>query len=236
MTVPTMPEDNSIFADNHSLFWTINEPEFTPVTDAEGFYEEQPGYTVYKLFIGDFNETSNGLQRIINKLQQVEPNDVLEFHISSHGGAVEELIELYNLCNTVFYGRMSTFVNFGYSAGAWAFLFGTERVVFEHSDLMFHSYSGGFGGKRDDMLTHMEHEDKRINKFLMGTLEPYFTKKEIKKMIKGKDFWLGSIEMLQRGIATHILIDGEAMTADEYLNPKKPEKTTEPKKVKRKKK
>ena len=243
--LPVMPEDNSIHGDQHSLFWENKPHEMIPLgKDAPGFFEEQKPYTIYKLFLGDFSEGGNGMQRIINKLQQTKPEDVLEFHISSHGGFVEELLELYNLCDTMFHKAVTTFVNFGYSAGGWAFLIGEERVVYEHSDLMFHSYSGGAYGKRDDMMTHLEHSDKRINKFLLGTLEPYFSKKEIKKMNKGKDFWLDSHEMLKRGIATHIMVKGEVVTADDYLNPPKPvkakkgktTKTTKPAKVSKAKK
>ena len=215
------PEDNSIHGEHHSLFWENKPHEMLPLGDeAPGFFEEQKPYTIFKLFLGDFGENGNGMQRIINKLQSAKPEDVLEFHISSHGGFVEELLELYNLCDTMFHGKVVTFVNFGYSAGGWAFLIGKERVVYEHSDLMFHSYSGGAYGKRDDMINHLEHSDKRINTFLLGTLEPYFTKKEIKKMNKGKDYWLNSTQMLERGIATHIMLKGKIVPADEFLNPK----------------
>jgi len=229
-TLPVMPEDNAIHGEQHSLFWENRPHEMMPLGDeAPGFFEEQKPFTLFKLFLGDFSEGGNGMQRIINKLQTAKPDDVLEFHISSHGGFVEELLELYNLCDTMFHKGVTTFVNYGYSAGGWAFLIGEERVVYEHSDLMFHSYSGGAYGKRDDMITHLEHSDKRINSFLMGTLAPYFSKKETKKMLKGKDYWLNSKQMLERGIATHIMVKGEVITAKDYLNPPKPKTKKEQK-------
>lgn len=218
-----IPEsDTEIYGTNHSLFIEERPIRMEPLHDEQekiipDVFEQTGGFKIYKLFIGDFDESGNGLQRIINKLQQSQPEDVLEFHIASNGGLISELLELYNLCNTLFFGRVTTFVNHGYSAGGWAFLFGTDRCVYEHSDLMWHSYSGGAAGKRDDMITQLNHNDKRINKFLMGTLEPYFTKKELKKMNKGKDYWMGAEEALDRGLATHIMRNGAVETAQDYL-------------------
>lgn len=224
MQIPSMPEpeENVIYADNHSLFIEERPMMMEPLRDEEGnavekYFEQTGGFTLYKLFIGDFHENGNGIQRIINKLQGAKPEDMLELHISSHGGFVHELLELYNLIDTIFYKGVATFCNYGYSAGAMAFLMGEERVVYEHSDWMMHSYSGGFIGKRDDMLTHLKHEDKRLQRFFNEIMEPYFTKKELKKMQGGKDFWMTSEEMLDRGVATHIMVRGELMEGWQYM-------------------
>ncbi len=221
--MPDATDDKTIFAENHSLFIEEKPSMMVPVKDENGnqietLFEQTPSYTVNKLFLGAFDENGNGMHRIANRLQESSPNSTLEMHISSRGGYVHELIELYNLVNTVFHKNVVTYCNYGYSAGALAFLMGSDRVVYEHSDWMMHSYSGGFGGKRDDMITHLEHEDARLQKFFNQMMKPYFTKKELKKMQKGKDFWMGAEEMLKRGIATHIIIDGESMTAQDYLD------------------
>jgi ATP-dependent protease ClpP protease subunit len=166
-------------------------------------------------------------------LQQNEQNDYLEIYISSLGGEYTELLDFYNTINTN-YNYVTTFLNYGYSAGALAFLFGQERIVYEHSEWMIHSYSTGVGGKREDMLNHVNFMDKQILKFFDTLLAPYFSKKEINKINKGKDFWLDSDEMLKRGIATGILKNGEYTSREDYINPKK--KKTKEKKAKKEKK
>ncbi len=40
-------------------------------------------------------------------------------------------------------------------------------------------------------------------------------------MLIGKDFWMDTKEMCKRGIATHVIVAGEELTAEEYLNRKK---------------
>ena len=215
-------EDEVIYADNHSLFIEEKPVIMEPLKGEDGqivsnIFEQTGGYTLYKLFIGNFSEQGNGLQRIINKLQGAKPEDVLELHIASNGGYVHELLELYNLIDTIFYNAVVTYCNHGYSAGAMALLLGRDRVIYENSDWMMHSYSGGTAGKRDDMLTHLKHEDKRLQKFFNKIMSPYFTKKELRKMQEGKDFWMSAEEMLERNVATHIMVRGEIMPGYLYL-------------------
>lgn len=226
------PDDNTIESEHHTLFIEESPMTFKPLTEGgqtvANLYEAEGGFTTAKLFMGDFAEEQNGTQKIINKLQNVSNKDiVLELHISSYGGSVDELLEYYHLINTGYRGNCVTYLSMGYSAGAIAFLFGTERIIYEHSDFMLHSYSGGAVGKRDDMLVQLAHTDSRIQKFFEDMLSPYFSKKERKKMSKGKDFWLNSEQMLERGIATHIVMNGELLSAQEYLENKYPERRIE---------
>jgi hypothetical protein len=43
------------------------------------------------------------------------------------------------------------------------------------------------------------------------------TDKELKKMSNGKDFYFGAEEMCERGIATHVKVDGNLISAERYL-------------------
>ncbi len=206
---------------------------------AEDFYVKQNAYKVYKIFLGEFDDegASNGTgnHAILNKLQLGNPlEDIVELHISSPGGDYLELVQLYNILNSMYSDNVTTFLNYGYSAGALAFLFGNSRIVYEHSDFMIHSYSSGFFGKRDDLIKKMLHADRHITAFFNKMLEPYFSKEEIQNIHSGNDFWLNSNEMIERNIATGIIIEGKYYTREEYLeilNPPKPkvEKKAKPK-------
>jgi ATP-dependent protease ClpP protease subunit len=74
---------------------------------------------------------------------------------------------------------------------------------------MFHTYSSHIYGKRNEIISQIEHTDKHLENFTKRLLSPYFSKKEIKKMANGKDIWLTSKEMIERGICTHIIDNGE---------------------------
>jgi ATP-dependent protease ClpP protease subunit len=181
-------------------------------------YERIPGGDIYKLYIGNFESENSENFRLFDKLRSAEPHSELEIHISSDGGNFYELVEFYNLLKPKF-SNIVTFLNRGYSAGSMMFLIGDERIVYEHSDFMGHSYSVYSYGKREDMLNQTMHRDKMITDFFNKMYSPYFSKKEIKQINKGKDFWIDSKEMLKRGIANGIILDtGEYKTREEYLN------------------
>ena len=173
-------DKNIIETKNNTLFIEQEPMKFNPLKDEEGnfienLFEQQLPFTKYKLFLGDFIEEGTGNHKIFNTIQKAQPEDFVEIHVSSYGGEYGELIELYNSLNHINY--ITTFLNYGYSAGALAFLLGHERIVYEYSEFMIHSYSTGAGGKRDDFLTHIEFQDKQITNFFNKILKPYFSKK-----------------------------------------------------------
>lgn len=223
---PMEDTPNTIESEFHTLFMEEIPVSFNQLILEDGpvddIFEKVGGYNIYKLFLGVFDDIGKGTQKLINKLQQSN-HTALELHISSEGGSFDELVEYYDVVSSYFSG-VTSFLSFGYSAGAIAFLFGEERVVYEHSSWMTHSYAGGAYGKRDDMLTQLKHSDDRIQKFFDKMLSPYFSKKEMKKMAQGKDYWMNSEQMLERGIATSIIIDGESLSAQEYLENLYPER------------
>ena len=210
-----------IESEHHTLTWESFPDEFVPVDsddpELQGIYTHIPNYKMYKLFIGPFQEDSKGLHKIFNELQKAGFNDVLEIHISSQGGYIHELIQFYSVINAAFGENIVTYLDYGYSSGAMMFLFGKKRIVYEYSDFLLHSYSSGFFGKRNEVLSQLEHTDKRIQKFMKKMLKPYLSKKEIKRLSKGEDFWMDSHEMLKRGIATHIIIGDDIKSREEYL-------------------
>ena len=231
--VPLLPsmDENTIETEYNTLFIEEVPTTFEPIVQdgvpMENIYEKIDGYKKFKLFMGDFSEMGTGTFKILNKLQSGNPlTDSVELHISSYGGSIAELLETYNVLNSMYPEAVTTFLNYGYSAGAMAFLFGTNRIVYENSDFMVHSYAGGSYGKREDMLNHIDHQDKQVTKFLDSQLSPYFTKKEIKKINNGKDYWMNSEEMIKRGIATGIIINGEYKTREDMLDVYDPKRIT----------
>jgi ATP-dependent protease ClpP protease subunit len=214
--------DNEILmSDFHTLITTKIQEERIPAQTedglpVEGFYEIVPEYEKLRLFVNDFQDDSvHGWNKIKNKLMETD-GGLLEVHISSYGGYVKEGIELYNIINTK-YQDAQAYLNYGYSMGALTFLMFKERIVYEHSDIMFHNWSGGLYGKAQDMEDRLNHDTRHLNRFFAKLMEPYFSKKEIKKIIKGKEFWCDSRQMLERGIATGIIKDGEYYNTKDYL-------------------
>lgn len=220
---PGFPLGNTIESDNHTLITQNNAPKMIPLEEdgfvIPGLFEQLPEFNLHKLYIGDFMDRSaHGFNKIINKLQEAPHGDVLELHISSYGGSFAEVVQIHNIIDSMYSTRSTSYLNHGYSGGAMAFVMCKERIVYEHSVSMFHFFSGGEVGKGYDMLTSLTHSISTIGKYYRNMLKDYFTPEELDLMIiHGKEFWLSSIEMLKRNIATGIIISGQYYTKAEYF-------------------
>lgn len=213
---------NVIESDCHTLISTTNINKLEPLYDGDevlpNIFEKTPTSTIHKLYLGDMaDNTNHGFNKILNKLQDAPREDELEIHISGHGGYVSECMRLYNLIDSLYRGRCTTYLNFGFSANALAFLMGNERIVYDNSEIMFHSYSTGIYGTRNNIIDQFQHTDKHIQRFNDILLSPYFTEEEIELISIGKEVWMTSVQMLSKNIATGIIINGEYFDKDEYF-------------------
>ncbi len=221
-TMPGM-DDNIIMSDSHTLITKEWPSEFISASDADGnpvpgLYEQTMPLTIHKLYLNDFNDQSgHGLHKIINRLQEAETSDGLELHISGNGGAFGEGLSLYNVIDAKFKENSTAYLNYGYSMNALAFMFCKERIIFEHSEIMFHNYSTGYSGKGAEIKAYIEHTDAHMRRFNKSILSDYLSEDELERMNESKDFWMGAIEMLNRGIATGIIIQGEYLSRDEWF-------------------
>ena len=203
---------------HHTLFKT--EVKGTEESKKKGFYKKVPGYTQYRFFVDSFMEFEKELHSIYNELWDADENDRLELRINSRGGLVNEGAQFYSIIKNKFNGRCTTVLdNCGYSMGAITFLMGDERIATERSDLMLHDYSGGTYGKGGEQKSQLEHSQKHIRQFFKEVLlgGNYITKKEYKNMLIGQDYWMDVVELCKRGMATHVLVNGEKITAKKYL-------------------
>jgi ATP-dependent protease ClpP protease subunit len=202
----THPSKQGIKGDKHTLF-------IEPVVQQ---------YNNYRIFIGPFEENSNSIDTVWNSLMNATPKDTLELRIASPGGKVTECQMYVNIMRNTFTGRTTAYIDsHASSAGAFVFCAADKRVVYANSRLMLHNYSGGHGGKHQDMKDRMEFDEKHIIGFLESTItvgkNGFLTNKEFKHMIHGKNWWFDTTDMCQRGIATHVIINGKEMTSKEYL-------------------
>ncbi len=125
-----------------------------------------------------------------------------------------------NIIQERFYARVVSYLdNYGYSMGALLFCMADKRVVYEYSDFMFHTYSSGIVGKSGEIKDRFKHINKKLKKFFKEIIvnKGFLSKSEFKQMLLGKDFWMDTQELCRRGIATHVILEGQEITAEEYL-------------------
>jgi len=203
---------------HHTLFKTV--VPLKEIKVSKDTYKKAPEHISYRVFIDSFQEYERGLHEMFDELWNAGEHDTLELRINSGGGLVDEGSQFYTLIKNKFKGRTTTILDSrGYSMGALVFCMGDKRVVTPRSDLMFHDYSGGVTGKGGEIKSRIKHRAEHIRAFFADVIltDKFLTKKEFKKMLIGKDYWMTATEMCKRGIATHVLLDGKEIKVKKYL-------------------
>jgi len=183
-------------------------------------YKVTPRHKLYRLYVSEFHSHETSLHHLIQELKGASSKDKLELIISSNGGSIQEGRKFYNIIQDKFYDRVVAYLdNHGYSMGAVLFCMASKRVVYPYSNLMFHNYKGSAVGKGGEIVAKMEHFDKLNTKFRHDIVvkQGFLTEEEYKHLLIGQDFWMETEEMCQRGIATHVKVQGKEITAEAYL-------------------
>jgi ATP-dependent protease ClpP protease subunit len=222
-------------SEQHTLYSeVINEQK--KIVDKEKFlYEIRPKHKRYRIYIGRFFELKKGLHAVFNELREAKEYDYLEIMINSGGGFVHEGMQFYNIMQEKFNGRTVAYLdNYGYSMGAMLFSMSDKRIIYPYSDFMYHNYSGGAFGKGGELKARVDHNHERLNEFFHTMIvgKGFLSEDEYQQMLVGQDFWMGAKELCQRGIATHVIVNSQEITAKEYLKLLKKEKKAQKKAVK----
>jgi ATP-dependent protease ClpP protease subunit len=188
-------------------------------SDNHSLFANKRGHTLHRLFLDaldEYNEVE--LHELYNELMEATPNDLLEVRINSHGGFLKPGHAIGNIITDKFQHRCITVIDsIALSMSALLFLKGSERIVYSHSQLMFHEISAGYNGKSSDINNEIEFKNPLFKKEMKMYVKPYLTKKEWKSFNNGKDIWLNAHEMCKRGIATKININGTILEAKDYV-------------------
>ena len=204
-----------------------NNEEFmtVPTMPLHNLYSmEEAIIRFHRLYINDFSAVGPELYNIYNTLLDAGQYDNLEVRINSNGGNISELQAFHNIITNYFQERTTTILDpKGFSCGALMFSLGDVRIVHKHSEIMFHDFSSGVIGSGSEMVDQLAHTIKFVRNLMRDIMAPFFTSEEIELMFNGKTYWYDSLQMLEKGIATHILINGDLIEAQVYLDSLKPE-------------
>jgi ATP-dependent protease ClpP protease subunit len=215
-------------SEQHTLYSELVPEHKRVVNQEKRLFEVSPKHMRYRVYIGRFFELKKGLHSVFNELKSAKENDVLEFMIDSGGGFVNEGMQFYNIMQEKFHGRTVAYLdNKGYSMGAMLFSMASKRVVYPYSDFMYHNYAGGAVGKGGEIKARLEHTSRKLEAFFHDIIvkQGFLSEEEYEQMLVGQDYWMGAKELCKRGIATHVIVDGQEITAKAYLKHLKKQKS-----------
>jgi ATP-dependent protease ClpP protease subunit len=187
------------------------------------FLDEMPKFKVNvpviksaTLYLSTFMESKPSLAVLLNDLRQLTSEDRITMIFNSPGGLVSEGRAIINAVQNTGADIQTELLSEASSMAAIMFCIGDRRIIYENSSLMFHNFSGGIGGKGHEMRDRLKHTIKNITAFFRGHIIG-LSEEEIQQMLGGKEFWFGAKELCERGIATHVNVDGVMIPAKRYL-------------------
>ncbi len=184
------------------------------------FVTEVEGVQHFKLHLEDIMPEKAAFHVILNRLSQAQQGDTLELRIHSNGGSTDIGQIIINMINNVFPGRATAVLdNMGKSMGAIIFCNCPKRIVNVNSDIMFHWYSVGVSGKGNEVTSSIDRANEALRDLYQRSMVDtgFLTQEEVDRLYDGKDYPFGTVEMCQRGIATHVLVRGIEIPAVQYL-------------------
>lgn len=147
--------------------------------------------------IGAIGEARNYTD-LLNTLRSAEEGDEIYIHINSPGGQVATAVQIINGI------KSSRATVFGVieaecaSAATVIFLACDAWTVMDNTISLFHQYTSGSYGEGHKQKAQVAAVDRWITELNNDYYSNFLTKKELAKMMEGKDIWLTSEDMRAR--------------------------------------
>ena len=171
-----------------------------------------------RIFLDDFIHEGSDLHDILNTLHDAGPNDMLEVRLNSSGGFARYGQQFINVMRDKFKGRTITIVEAeALSIAALIFMAGDRRIIYPHSTILFHDVALSTEGKANEAISRLKVMHLIFIDYMHSLMSPFFSEAEINNISKGMDMSLDAEEMCRRGVAHTVLVNGEPLTAEEYL-------------------
>jgi len=134
----------------------------------------------------------------IQTLKEAEQGDEVNLFINTEGGSVHTAVQIITAITNCKANVVGHIEGICHSAGTYLFLSCDEWVVNPHCMMMIHNYSGGSYGKGEELVDGVLGTHLWITEMMHNIYETFLTPKEIKQVIKGKDIYLTSSQILER--------------------------------------
>jgi len=161
-------------------------------------YESGQVFREMDIYISDEFQEPLQYCEMIHVIRSATPNDTIRIHLNTPGGRLDTGVQLISAIRSTEAKVITVLDGVAHSMGALLFLCGHEMIVHDHCQLMFHTYSGGVMGKGSDIRGQTEATEDWFSEIAYDICYPFMTRNEIKRMLKGEDFWFQTAAVEQR--------------------------------------
>lgn len=133
-----------------------------------------------------------------DEIRHADKADIVKLYINSGGGDLFTAIQFMRVLRETNAHVIASVEGACMSAATLIFLSAQEFEVSQHSNFMFHNYSGLTFGKGGEMMDQLLYEKKWSESLLHDAYVDFLTTKEIKSILANKDIWMNSSEVVNR--------------------------------------
>ena len=161
-----------------------------------------PSGAIHNFYLyGEVTDQISEYVDMITVMDLAEEPDQINIYINTPGGSLETTI-------SIIHAMMRTNAHITChadgqvaSAGTLIFFAGHSFAVYPFAHAMFHDGSTIIGGKFSENLKAAVATSSMIKKICMEIYTPFFSKKEVKQILKGGDVYLSSKQLHDRVVS-----------------------------------
>lgn len=167
------------------------------IYDKDYMRAQPTGYTFHFFIHGEIG-CSSGYIDLLDALYNGTEADTIYIHINTGGGYLDTAVELIQAISTTPAHVITCADGMVASAGSLLFFSGHAFVVGRFCEVMLHDGSSGPYGKFNENMKSIVSSSKRLEILYHSVYEPFFTKGEVKKVLKGEDLYLHADDVEKR--------------------------------------
>jgi len=155
--------------------------------------------TIHHFYLtGEISDEVDRYVDMLNIIKTSEPHDKIFIYLNTPGGDLNTTIQIISAISkspaeitTVIEGEVC-------SAGTFIFLSGDYYIVNDNCSFMIHNYSHGAIGKGGEVAKRVKFSEKYFKDLAHSFYKDFLTEEEIQAVCEDKDFWFGSVELIER--------------------------------------
>ncbi len=167
-----------------------------PITQKQG----DSGGIVFNIFLMEAIEDASEFAEIISVLDAALDTDTVVFKINSPGGYKHSTLSVIDAIRASKAQTIAECTGTVASAATIIALACDGLYIADHSTFMVHNYTGGVYGKGHEIIADIEHTTPNNTRFVEESYRKFLSKKEIKKLINGKDYYFTAEETRERWV------------------------------------
>jgi len=171
----------------------------TETTTIEGMHHVvQPVAVQHDFYLDFVIESPEQFYDFFTTVNTASSEDVIYLHINSPGGSADAMVQIIGAIRAARCPIIAIAEGQVASAAAMIFFACHGFSVNDFATFLIHNGMGGQVGKPNDNLAAAGNHHGRVKKIFKDILGPFFTKKEIKQILNGREYYLDSEEVVER--------------------------------------